>query len=145
MDQLVAVFVDAALPQKAVFAVLGLSVPAALIVSARDFRRVGLAARPSAFVSELRIAGPALGLLTAALDGFHMARTTLRLSYAPTPAMLAPGVMEVASLAGLGALAGLVAVVLHSALGRRRTETNGDRPLAQSATPGQLDHGGRPA
>ncbi len=115
MNQLAAVFIDAALPQKAIFAVLCASIVAALVIAARDFRRDGAAAPGAAFVSELRVAGPALGLLTASLDGFHMAQTVLRLPYPPTAAMLAPGVMEIAALAGLGALAGLAAVALHAA------------------------------
>ena len=115
MNQLVSVFIDAALPQKAVFAGQCASMPAALVIAARNVRRDRSAARASAFISGLRVAGPALGLLTASLDAFHMARTALRLPYPPTAAMLAPGIMEMASLAGLGALAGLVAVALHAA------------------------------
>jgi hypothetical protein len=115
MNQLAAVFIDAALPQKAIIAVLCVSILAALVIAARNVRRDRSAARASGFISELRVAGPALGLLTASFVGFHMAQTALRLPYPPTVAMLAPGVMEIASLAGLGALAGLVAVALYAA------------------------------
>jgi hypothetical protein len=137
MNQLASVFVDAALPQKGVFVVLGVSILVALMIAARDVARARSASRRSAFISELRSAGPALGLLTASLDAFHMAQTTLRLPYPPTPAMLAPGVMEIAALAGLGAVAGLVAVALHSVLGRRRSETQAAGRWAPAAAPGQ--------
>jgi hypothetical protein len=123
MNQLASVFIDAALPQKGVFVVLGVAILAALAVAARDFARARSASHRSVFISELRSAGPALGLLTAALDAFHMGQTTLRLAYPPTPAMLAPGAMEIASLAGLGAVAGLVAVALHSFSATRETVT----------------------
>jgi len=137
MHQLAAVFVDAALPQKGVFVVLGVSILAALAVAARDLARARPSSRRSVFISELRSAGPALGLLTASLDAFHMSQTALRLADPPTPAMLAPGAMEIAALAGLGALAGLVAIALHSVLARRRSEARADGHWAPAATPGR--------
>jgi hypothetical protein len=115
MNQLASVFITAAAPQKIVFVLLAGSIAAALLVALRDVRARLPAARARGFISELRIAGPALGLLTASLNGLHMAQTMLRLPRV-TAQMLAPGVMEVAALAGLGALAGLVAVTLHAAL-----------------------------
>ncbi len=135
MNQLAAVFIDAALPQKAVFATLCVSMPVALAIAARRLLRSGSPRQPSAFISGLRTAAPSLGLLTASLDGFHMAQTTQRLPASPTAAMLAPGVMEVASLAGLGALAGLVAVALHGALACGRAKAKGGGLRAQRATP----------
>src|SRR6185437_6518939 len=94
MNQLAAVFVDAALPQKGVFVVLGASILAALAVAARNLASGRPGSRRSVFISELRSGGPALGLLTASLDAFHMSQPALRLADPPTPAMLAPGAME---------------------------------------------------
>ena len=138
MDQLASVFVNAALPQKAVFVVLGVAILAALAVAARDVATARSASRRSVFLSELRSAGPALGLVTAALDAFHMSQTALRLADPPTPAMLAPGVMEIASLAGLGAAAGLVAIALHSLLARRRSAADTGGPIGADARPLRL-------
>ncbi|MBR7621513.1 hypothetical protein JKL49_19130 [Phenylobacterium sp. 20VBR1] len=108
-QDLVSVFADAALPQKVVLVVLILAILAALLLAAT--RRGG----GSRFISDLRVAGPAVGLLVAALNGFHMAQTILRLPSSPTARDLAPALMEMAVLVGLGALAGLVAVALRRA------------------------------
>jgi hypothetical protein len=107
-QDLASVFANAALPQKAVLIVLVLSILAALLLAATRFRQ-------SRFISDLRVAGPALGLLVAALNGFHMAQTILRLPSSPSARDLAPALMEIALLVGLGALAGLVAVALRRA------------------------------
>jgi hypothetical protein len=64
-------------------------------------------------VAELRLAGPALGLLVAAMNSFHMAHTIMRSPFDPGARQLAPGVFEVSALAGLGALVGLVAVAAN--------------------------------
>lgn len=109
IQELASVFANAALPQKLVFLVLIASILAAVILAAG---RGPTERSRSRFISELRIAGPVLGLLVAALNGFHMAQTSLRLPHAPTAKDLAPALMEIAALAALGALAGAVAVTL---------------------------------
>lgn len=112
MVDLLDVFRNAALPQKVVLVLLLASVPLALTA--------GLAGRRggSGFLQLLRKltpAAPAVGLLVGALDAFHMMDTTLRLAVSPTAKDLAPGVMEVAVLVGLGALSGLVGTLTLAA------------------------------
>jgi hypothetical protein len=115
---LATVFADAAIPQKLVMLALLLALLAALVAAAREFSGKAGGARRSTFVSELRVGGPALGLFVGALNAFHMAQTTLRLPSTPTSKDLAPAIMEIAVLVGLGALTGLVAVALHAILAR---------------------------
>jgi hypothetical protein len=43
------------------------------------------------------------------MNGFHMARTIQRLPFDATAKQLAPGILEISTVIGLGALAGLVA------------------------------------
>lgn len=117
--QLADVFSDAAIPQKIIMLALVLALPAALVATVKELRRKAGVARRSILVSELRVAGPALGLLVGALNAFHMAQTTLRLPYAPSSKDLAPAIMEIAVLIGLGALAGIVSVALNGMLNRR--------------------------
>jgi hypothetical protein len=114
--QLAGIVANAALPQKIVMLLLALATPAALVGAARE-RRGG--ARRSILVSELRVAGPALGLLVGALNAFHMMQTALRLPIAATSKDLAPGIMEIAVLVGLGALAGLAGAALNGLVERR--------------------------
>jgi hypothetical protein len=109
VQELASVFANAALPQKLVFLLLIVSILAAVILAAR---RGAPESSRSRFISELRVAGPVLGLLVAALNALHMAQTTLRLPHSPTARELAPALMEIAALVGLGALAGAVAVTL---------------------------------
>ena len=117
--QLAVVFLDAALPQKAVMILLALAVPAALFAAATGLRRPQGTARRLIFLAELRVAGPALGLLAGALNALHMAQTIQRLPQAATSKDLAPAIAEIAVLVGLGALAGLVAAALNAILERR--------------------------
>ena len=108
-EDLASVFANAALPQKAVMVGLILAIFAALLLAAT---RRGAGSR---FIFELRVAGPLLGLMVAAMNGFHIAQTILRLPSSPTARDLAPALMEMAVFVGLGALAGLVAVALTRA------------------------------
>lgn len=114
---LATVFENAAAPQKITLIILALAVPTALLAAGLALRRGRRADLWRRLVSDLRIAGPALGLLVGAMNGFHMARTIQRLSFDPTAKQLAPGILEVSALVGLGALVGLVAVGAHLALG----------------------------
>jgi hypothetical protein len=72
--------------------------------------RGGRSKTAAQLISGIKLAGPLLGLLTGAMNAFHMMNTTLRLTISPTAKMLAPGVMEVATFVALGSLVGLVAL-----------------------------------
>jgi uncharacterized membrane protein len=119
------VFANAALPQKVVLAALAAAVPA-LVVAAwlaladpahgRLWRRL---------IAECRLAGPALGLLVGAMNSFHMGHTIMRAQVDPSAKQLAPGLFEVSTLVGLGALVGLVAVAAHLVVGWAGGEGHG--------------------
>lgn len=111
------VFANAAFPQKVVLAALAGALPMILIVATLAGRRKAHDRHWRCIVSGLRVAGPALGLLVGAMNGFHMGQTILRLPFDPTAKQLVPGILEVATLIGLGALVGLVAAGAHLALG----------------------------
>lgn len=111
------VFANAAIPQKVVLAVLTGALPLILIAATLASRKTARRRRWRRIVSGLGVAGPALGLLVGAMSGFHMGQTILRLPFDPTARQLAPGLLEVATLIGLGALVGLVAAGAHLALG----------------------------
>lgn len=109
-EAITSIFADAAPPQKAVFILLA----AALLVTFFSGLFLGLRRRPVTAawrrgLTNLRCAGPLLGLLTGALDGYHMAHTIQRLPSAPNLKDLAPGILEVSALLSLGALTGLCA------------------------------------
>lgn len=120
MPELAIVFRDAALPQKMVFVLLLVSIAATVILAATEYRGGTKSGLQWRLISYLPIAGPALALLVAAMNAFHMMQTTLRLPASPTTKDLAPGLMEIATLVGLGALCGLVALVLDAGLNLRR-------------------------
>jgi len=109
MVELLNVFRDAALPQKLVLVFLLAAIPLALLAGLIA-RRGGAGLLRSA--RRICLAAPAIGLLVGAMDAFHMMDTTLRLAVSPTAKALAPGVMEIAALVGLGALSGLVGALL---------------------------------
>ncbi len=115
------IFEDAALPQKSLFlvfiALMFLGVATAVLNRVKPFSRL------SAPMKALSLLCPLSGLLCAALNGFHMMQTTLRLPLDPTVQMLAPGVMEMFALVVAGALAGLAAAAAHSLI--RARERNG--------------------
>ena len=115
------VFENAAVPQKIALVVLIIAIPmtlAAVGMALRSGRPASLWLR---LVSNLRVAGPALGLLIGAMNSFHMARTIQRLPFDPTAKQLAPGILEVSTFLGLGAVVGLVAIGAHVALGLAAT------------------------
>ena len=117
MVELVQVFQSAALPQKLVFVLLLASVLAALVAAFMDFRAPRKNGR---LLSKLVLAAPLVGLLAGAMNAFHMMETTLRLPTSPSAKDLAPGVMEIAALVGIGALAGLVAIAFNGSRVRTR-------------------------
>jgi hypothetical protein len=115
---LLSVFANAALPQKVVLLALVAALPLIVAAAAAQIRRSGTDRGPwRRLISDLRIAGPALGLLVGAMNGFHMAQTIQRVPFEPTAKQLAPGLLEVSTLVGLGALVGLVAVATDLMLG----------------------------
>ncbi len=115
------VFAQAALPQQSLFLVF--IVLMILCVATAVFNRVKPFSRLSAPMKALSLLCPLAGVLCAALNGFHMMQTTLRLPFEPTVQMLAPGVMEMSALVVIGALAGLTAAAAHSLI--RARERNG--------------------
>ncbi|WP_374572611.1 hypothetical protein [Phenylobacterium sp.] len=117
VQALESVFANAATPQKIVLVVLLAAVPATLAAAVLALRSEAQDNIWRRIVADLRIAGPALGLLVGGLNSFHMGRTIQRLPFDPTLKQLAPGIFEVSTLVSLGALAGLVAVAAHAALG----------------------------
>lgn len=117
MVELVQVFQNAALPQKLVFVLLLASVLAALVAAFMDFRAPRKNGR---LMSKLVLAAPLLGLLVGSMNAFHMMDTTLCLPNSPSAKDLAPGVMEIAALVGIGALAGLVAIASNGLRVRTR-------------------------
>lgn len=114
---LAGVFANAAVSQKVVMIALCVALPLTLVAAARATRGGASGAKWRRVVSELRIAGPALGLFTAGLNAFHMGETILRLPFNPQMKQLAPGIFEVSVLVSLGGLVGIVAAVAHIAIG----------------------------
>ncbi len=112
-----AIFENAAAPQRVVLIVLVISLPVTLAAAVLASRATGQAGPWRRLISDLRILGPALGLLVGAMNSFHMARTIQSLSFNPTARQLAPGILEVSTLIGLGAGVGLLAAAAHLALG----------------------------
>ncbi len=113
-------FQDAALPQKGLF----LAFIALMILGAATavFNRIKPFTRLSAPMKALSLLCPLAGTLCAALNGFHMMQTTLRLPFEPTLQMLVPGFIEMAALVVAGALAGLAAAAAHSLIRARELD-----------------------
>lgn len=106
------VFENAAIPQKGLFLVfIALMI---LGVVTAVFNRVKPFTHLSAPMKALSLLCPLSGMLCAALNGFHMMQTTLRLPFEPSVQMLAPGFVEMSALVVAGALAGLAATTAHS-------------------------------
>jgi len=111
------IFAQAALPQECLFVVfVALTIFGA---GTAVFSRVKPFTRLSAPMKALSLLCPLSGLLCAALNGFHMMQTTLRLPSEPTVQMLAPGLMEMSALVVAGALAGLATAAAHSLIRAR--------------------------
>ena len=78
------VFGNAAVPQKIVLIVLVGAIPAVWVAAVLAFQGKAHEDLWRRVVSDLRLAGPALGLLLGALNSFHMAQTIQRLPISPT-------------------------------------------------------------
>ena len=114
------IFENAALPQRSLFLVfIALML---LGVATAVFNRVKPFSHLSVPMKALSLLAPFAGVLCAALNGFHMMQTTLRLPFDPTVQMLVPGVMEMSALVVAGALAGLAAAAAHSLIRARERD-----------------------
>lgn len=103
------IFSNAAVPQKVVLIALLAAVPVvclSVLLALRDEMKSG----PwKGVISLLLIGGPTVGLLVGAMNSFHMVQTIQRLPFDVTAKQLAPGILEVSTLVGLGAFVGLIA------------------------------------
>ena len=108
-EALASVFADAAPPQKVAFIILTTALLASFAGIILGLRRHPVNRALWRGMTNLRCAGPLLGLLTGALDGYQMAHTIQRLPSAPSLKDLAPGILEVSALLSLGAFTGLCA------------------------------------
>jgi len=114
---LMSVFANAAAPQKLVLLALAAGVVLILVAAAQALLPGAQGGPLRRLIAPLRVGGPALGLLTGAMDSFHMARTIQRIPVDATAKQLAPGILEVSTLIGLGALVGLLALAAGCLLG----------------------------
>ena len=119
---LLSVFASAAPPQKVVLMVLAAATPAVIMAAALELWRPG-SGPWRGLIGLVRLVAPMLGLLVGAMNGFHMARTIQRLPFDATARQLAPGILEISLVIGLGALAGLAACAAGSALSATRPAT----------------------
>jgi hypothetical protein len=101
------VFLNAATPQRVVLAVLIIAALLTPVLALLANSRPGPWRR---LLSDLRIAGPALGLMVGAMNSFHMVETIRKLPFDVTARQLTPGVLEVSALIGLGGLVGFAAL-----------------------------------
>jgi len=114
------IFEQAATPQRILFLIfMALTLVG---VATAVLGRMKAAAPFSGLMKASSLLCPCLGMLCAALNGFHMMQTTLRLPYEPTLRMLAPGLAEMSALVVTGALAGLAATAAHGRLTARGRE-----------------------
>lgn len=122
---LAGVFANAAAPQKVILILLVAALPLTPIVAAFTIRGGKGAGTWRRIIGELRTIGPAVGLLVAGLNGFHMGETIARLPFDPTLKQIAPGIFEISVFVSLGATVGLLAQVTHTAthLVARRQQT----------------------
>ena len=121
------VFANAAVPQKIVLIILAAAIPITLVAAALELRRPNSGPWRS-LIGVVRSVGPMLGLFVGALNAFHMGRTIQRVPFEVTAKQLAPGILEVSALIGLGALAGLAACATFCLLGFATSAAPGKSP-----------------
>jgi hypothetical protein len=114
------VFANAAVPQKIVLILLAAAVPAIPVAAALELRRPN-SGPWRGMIGAARSVGPLLGLFVGAVTGYHMGRTIQRIPFDATAKQLAPGILEVSTLIGLGALVGLLACAVLCLLGLARS------------------------
>jgi biopolymer transport protein ExbB/TolQ len=112
------VFADAAIPMKAVMAMLLVAVAAAVVLTVRKLRSGPLLTGGSAYVSALRLGAPLLGLLGAAYNGLMILIALANRGPQPIN-VVAPGLAEAAFLLVLGLAVGVTAVICHWAIEAR--------------------------
>jgi len=109
---------NAAPVQQLIMLAIAIATLAAIILSV--FKLLpGRLSGASAFVSSLRFAGPVAGILGAAYAAWKMSIGIATITYTPTLKVLAPGFAEIATLIALGALSGIIAIVLTWAIEAR--------------------------
>jgi hypothetical protein len=113
---MLSVFANAAVPQKIVLAILSAAAPAILVAAALELRRPR-SGPWRGLIGAARSVGPLLGLFVGAVTTYHMGRTIQLVPFEPTVKQLAPGILEVSTLIGLGALVGLLACAVLCLLG----------------------------
>lgn len=91
---------------------------AAIVISAMKLRP-GHLSGGSTFVSSLRFAGPAAGVLGAAYAGLKMCIGIATVPITPTLKVLAPGLAEIATVLALGLVVGIIAIALTWAIEAR--------------------------
>lgn len=107
----VSVFVNAAVPQRILIIALVAAVPAILAALAFALREPEGPWRR--MIADIGVSAAGLGVLIGATESFHMARTILRLPFDETLKQLAPGILEVSTLVGMGISVGLLAFVAY--------------------------------
>jgi MotA/TolQ/ExbB proton channel family len=113
------VFGDAAPSMKLLMLLLIVAMIASIVIAVRKIMAGPALVGGSAFLSALRLGGPLIGLLGAAFNGVHM---FIGISNSPDPVpfnVMAPGFAEAMTIAMLGLLAGVVAVICHWAVESR--------------------------
>lgn len=116
---LATVFFDAALTMKLLIVSLVAGMIAAVVIAVRKLMAGPALVGGSAFLSALRLGGPLVGLLGAAFNGV-MILIGLANIREPVPfGVIAPGLAEGATIAMLGLLTGVVAVVCNWAVEAR--------------------------
>jgi len=107
------VFFDAALTMKLLIVSLVAGMIAAVVIALRKLMAGPALVGGSAFLSALRLGGPLVGLLGAAFNGV-MILIGLANIREPVPfGVIAPGLAEGATIAMLGLMTGVVAVVCN--------------------------------
>lgn len=117
VDVWASVFVQAALPQRLLMIALVMAILFVLTALALAWPRPAASWRRA--IAGLGMAGAGLGLLAGAMTSFHMARTIQSLPNDVTLKQVAPGILEVSSLVGLGATVGLLALIAQGILAAR--------------------------
>lgn len=113
------VFGDAALSMKLLMLMLIAGMIASIVIAVRKIMAGPALVGGSAFLSALRLGGPLIGLLGAAFNGVQM---FIGIANSPNPVpfnVLAPGFAEATTLAMLGLLTGVVAVICNWAVESR--------------------------
>ncbi|WP_297514829.1 hypothetical protein [uncultured Caulobacter sp.] len=105
------VFANAAAPQRILIVAMLAAVPAILVALALAWRAPKGPWRR--VIADIGVTAAGLGVLIGATESFHMARTILRLPFDATLKQLAPGILEVSTLVGLGISVGLFAFVAY--------------------------------